>query len=83
MCVCEMHWVIRRGRYKYVTGARTRTHPFPPPPHPQRQAFAMNVSGFHFDVTVTDMAAYDFVGGALEVGGIILLLLLFLIDKLD
>lgn len=33
----------------------------------QREAFAMNVSGFHFDVSVSDIASYDYVGG-LEVG---------------
>lgn len=43
----------------------------------QKQAFAMNVSGFHFDVAVTDMAAYDFVGGELEARST----LLFLIDR--
>lgn len=54
----------------WVGGSSDRTAPtdllsFPHIPFntlkPQKQAFAMNVSGFHFDVTVTDMAAYDFV----------------------
>lgn len=29
----------------------------------QREAFAMNVSGFHFDVTVNDISEYDYVEG--------------------
>ncbi|TFJ84555.1 hypothetical protein NSK_004020 [Nannochloropsis salina CCMP1776] len=34
----------------------------------QKEAFAMNISGYHFAVTVTDMAEYDYVD-ELEVGG--------------
>lgn len=63
-------WVVLGGADKKNQCVRlTRCLPQNQSTNPtqQRQAFAMNVSGFHFDVTVTDMAAYDFEGGALEV----------------